>query len=58
MSDSLLKMMQQTLQTADPNMIHVINLDTRYGILNVVRHPMDVKAADVMRATARPALTR
>jgi hypothetical protein len=51
MSDSLLKV-QQTLQTADPNMIHVINLDTRYGILNVVRHPMDVKAADVMRATA------
>jgi hypothetical protein len=50
MSDSLLKV-QQTLQTADPNMIHVINLDTRYGILSVVRHPMNVKAADVMKAT-------
>jgi hypothetical protein len=34
------------LQTADPNMIHVINLDTRYGIVSVVRHPMDVTAAE------------
>jgi hypothetical protein len=44
-------LVQQTLQTADPNMIHVINVDTRYGILSVVRHPMDVTAADVMKAT-------
>jgi hypothetical protein len=46
-----LALVQQTLQTADPNMIHVINLDTRYGIVSVIRHPMDVKAAEIMKAT-------
>jgi hypothetical protein len=46
------KMVHETLQTADPNMIHVINVDTRYGILSVVRHPMDVKPADIIKATS------
>jgi len=46
------KMVHETLQTADPNMIHVINVDTRYGILSVMRHPMDVKPADIIKATS------
>ena len=46
-----LKTVQATLQTADPNMIHVINVDTQYGILSVVRHPMDVRPSDVIKAT-------
>jgi hypothetical protein len=46
-----LALVQQTLQTADPNMIHVINLDTRYGIVSVIRHPLTVTAAEIMKAT-------
>jgi hypothetical protein len=50
-NENRVKMIHQTLQTADPNMIHVVNVDTRYGILSVVRHPMDVRPADVIKAT-------
>jgi hypothetical protein len=46
-----LALVQQTLQTADPNMIHVINVDTRYGIVSVMRHPLTVTAAEIMKAT-------
>lgn len=49
-SDNL-SLVQQTLQTADPNMIHVINVDTQNGIVSVMRHPLTVTAAEIMRAT-------
>lgn len=50
-NEQKVKLVHETLQTADPNMIHVINVDTRYGILSVVRHPLGVRPADVLKAS-------
>lgn len=44
-----LQQIQQTLQTADPNMIHVINVDTKYAIISVDRYPIGTKPGDAVK---------
>ena len=48
-NNDILKGVQQTLQTADPNMIHVINVDTRHGIISVDRYPLGTKASEAVK---------
>ncbi len=39
------------LQTADPGMVHILNLDTKYGIISVDRYPLGTKAEDMVRGS-------
>ena len=41
-----------TMRTADPNSIHVLNLDTRYGIISVDRHPVGTEPGEIMRQSS------
>lgn len=42
-----------TLQTADPGMIHVLNLNTRYGLISVDRHPLDVSPGEILKQSSK-----
>ena len=42
-----------TLQTADPGMIHVLNLNTRHGLISVDRHPLDVSPGEILKQSSK-----
>jgi hypothetical protein len=49
--ENKLRTVQTLLQTADPGMVHILNLDTRYGILSVDRHPLGTKPEEMVRGS-------
>lgn len=49
----VVSMIRATLQTADPGMIHVLNLNTRHGIISVDRHPLDVTPGEILKQSSK-----
>lgn len=46
-----LKTIQTLLQTADPNMLHVLNVDTRYNLISADRYSPDASPGDMVGAS-------
>jgi hypothetical protein len=50
-NENKLRTVRTLLQTADPGMLHILNLDTRYGILSVDRYPVGTKPEEMVRGS-------
>jgi hypothetical protein len=46
-----LQTVRTLLQTADPGMVHILNLDTRFGIISVDRYPIGTKPEEMVRGS-------
>ena len=50
---AIVQAIRATLQTADPGMIHVLNLNTRHGLISVDRHPLDVSPGEILKQSSK-----